>query len=255
MATRSKHCDCIPQPAAVIGGDASHLFEFSLLLHRDISPLCCYHPLRPQSQSLSTGSLRLVSISLKLSPKRYTWLWHTFVYVVAPSIAVSSRCSALYCTRFILGLFCVTKHSCAQLGAALQVENPFMDLVFQPPTVERFALRKSFKGHLNSVSAVAFHPRKVGAGSCRPDTTRLRACPVRACTSRRLTIVSADKPSDRLTSKYDVRGFTNWPRSHSNSSSEAVLLSWHGRSFPGWYIGGLVASFEPQMLEGNKIIP
>lgn len=44
----------------------------------------------------------------------------------------------------------------------LQVENPFMDLVFQPPTVERFALRKSFKGHLNSVSAVAFHPRKVG---------------------------------------------------------------------------------------------
>ena len=45
---------------------------------------------------------------------------------------------------------------------SLQVENPFLDLVFQPPTVERFALRKSFKGHLNSVSAVAFHPRKVG---------------------------------------------------------------------------------------------
>ena len=42
-----------------------------------------------------------------------------------------------------------------------QVENPFLDLAFQPPTVERFALRKSFKGHLNSVSAVAFHPRKV----------------------------------------------------------------------------------------------
>lgn len=47
---------------------------------------------------------------------------------------------------------------------ALQVENPFLDLAFQPPTVERFALRKSFKGHLNSVSAVAFHPRKVGTG-------------------------------------------------------------------------------------------
>ena len=47
---------------------------------------------------------------------------------------------------------------------APQVENPFLDLAFQPPTVERFALRKSFKGHLNSISAVAFHPRKVGTG-------------------------------------------------------------------------------------------
>ncbi|CAN0539353.1 unnamed protein product, partial [Scytosiphon promiscuus] len=42
----------------------------------------------------------------------------------------------------------------------MQVNNPFLDLVFQPPLVEGFALRKSFKGHLNSVASVAFHPRK-----------------------------------------------------------------------------------------------
>ncbi|CAM9713984.1 unnamed protein product [Scytosiphon promiscuus] len=51
------------------------------------------------------------------------------------------------------------------------VENPFMDLLFQPPTVERFALRKSFKGHLNSVSAVAFHPRKAIVATVSDDET------------------------------------------------------------------------------------
>ncbi|CAM9146680.1 unnamed protein product [Ectocarpus sp. 12 AP-2014] len=51
------------------------------------------------------------------------------------------------------------------------VENPFLDLVFQPPTVERFALRKSFKGHLNSVSAVAFHPRKAIVATVSDDET------------------------------------------------------------------------------------
>lgn len=55
----------------------------------------------------------------------------------------------------------------------IQVDNPFLELVFQPPTVERFALRKSFKGHLNSVSAVAFHPRKVGS----PEISILKLLP------------------------------------------------------------------------------
>lgn len=58
-----------------------------------------------------------------------------------------------------------------------QVNNPFLDLVFQPPPVERFALRKSFKGHLNSVSAVAYHPRKVGyITSLRSFTVNLTLC-------------------------------------------------------------------------------
>eukprot|EP00752_Nemacystus_decipiens_P010662 g9494.t1 len=51
------------------------------------------------------------------------------------------------------------------------VENPFLDLAFQPPTLERFALRKSFKGHLNSVSAVAFHPRKAIIATVSDDET------------------------------------------------------------------------------------
>ncbi|CAN0403701.1 unnamed protein product, partial [Hapterophycus canaliculatus] len=46
-----------------------------------------------------------------------------------------------------------------------------MDLLFQSPNVERFALRKSFKGHLNSVSAVAFHPRKAIVATVSDDET------------------------------------------------------------------------------------
>ena len=41
------------------------------------------------------------------------------------------------------------------------VVNPFAALDFDAPPVERFQLRKTFRGHQNSVSGIAFHPRKV----------------------------------------------------------------------------------------------
>lgn len=40
------------------------------------------------------------------------------------------------------------------------VVNPFAELDFDAPPVDRFQLRKTFRGHLNSVSGLAFHPRK-----------------------------------------------------------------------------------------------
>ncbi|CAM9198454.1 unnamed protein product [Discosporangium mesarthrocarpum] len=59
----------------------------------------------------------------------------------------------------------------SRLPAEDQVNNPFLDLMFQSPPVERFALRKSFKGHLNSVSAMAFHPRKAIVATVSDDET------------------------------------------------------------------------------------
>lgn len=49
--------------------------------------------------------------------------------------------------------------------------NPFLDLEFPAPPVERFQLRKTFRGHLNSVAAVAFHPRKPILATVSDDQT------------------------------------------------------------------------------------
>jgi|MDSY01.1.fsa_nt_gb hypothetical protein len=49
--------------------------------------------------------------------------------------------------------------------------NPYAELDFDPPPVERFQLRKTFRGHLNSVSGVAFHPRKPIIATVSDDQT------------------------------------------------------------------------------------
>ena len=38
--------------------------------------------------------------------------------------------------------------------------NPFANLEFDPPAVQNFNLSKTFKGHLNPVAGLAFHPKK-----------------------------------------------------------------------------------------------
>jgi sperm-associated antigen 16 protein len=43
--------------------------------------------------------------------------------------------------------------------------------VFDPPPVERFLLKKTFRGHLNSVAALAFHPRKPVFATVSDDET------------------------------------------------------------------------------------
>ena len=40
------------------------------------------------------------------------------------------------------------------------VPNPYASLTFDPPGIERYQLRRTFKGHVNAVSAAAFHPHK-----------------------------------------------------------------------------------------------
>ena len=49
--------------------------------------------------------------------------------------------------------------------------NPFADLDFDPPRVESFQMKKAFKAHLNSVSAIAFHPRKPVLATVSDDET------------------------------------------------------------------------------------
>jgi sperm-associated antigen 16 protein len=49
--------------------------------------------------------------------------------------------------------------------------NPLAELSFPAPEVERFSLKKSFKGHLNAVAAVAFHPRKDIIATASDDET------------------------------------------------------------------------------------
>ena len=38
--------------------------------------------------------------------------------------------------------------------------NPFANLEFDPPAIQNFNLSKTFKGHLNPVAGLAFHPKK-----------------------------------------------------------------------------------------------
>lgn len=49
--------------------------------------------------------------------------------------------------------------------------NPFGDLSFEPPPVDRYGLKKTFRGHLNSVASVVFHPRKPVVATVSDDET------------------------------------------------------------------------------------
>eukprot|EP01041_Mallomonas_annulata_P012330 gene12330-25938_t len=51
------------------------------------------------------------------------------------------------------------------------VLNPFAELEFDSANVESFQIRKTFKGHLNSVSACAFHPKKPIFATASDDET------------------------------------------------------------------------------------
>merc|ERR1719261_517358 len=49
--------------------------------------------------------------------------------------------------------------------------NPYLKLDFDEPRCESFALAKTFKGHLNPVSALAFHPKKPIVATVSDDET------------------------------------------------------------------------------------
>lgn len=56
--------------------------------------------------------------------------------------------------------------------------NPFAGLEFDTPSFEMFQAKKSFKGHVNSVSSVAFHPKKsIFATASDDETWRLWTFP------------------------------------------------------------------------------
>ena len=49
--------------------------------------------------------------------------------------------------------------------------NPLADLVFDPVNVEQYVLQKTFRGHLNAVAGVVFHPRKPVFATVSDDET------------------------------------------------------------------------------------
>ena len=51
------------------------------------------------------------------------------------------------------------------------VVNPFLNLVFEAAPVGSYQLNKTFKGHLNSVSGLAFHPKKHILATVSDDET------------------------------------------------------------------------------------
>eukprot|EP01033_Poteriospumella_lacustris_P004989 gene4990-3566_t len=56
--------------------------------------------------------------------------------------------------------------------------NPFLSLEFDAAQFEQFSTKKAFKGHVNSVSAVAFHPKKsIFATASDDETWRLWTFP------------------------------------------------------------------------------
>ena len=55
-----------------------------------------------------------------------------------------------------------------------QANNPFLEMEFDPGNFEIYQMRKSFKGHVNSVSCCAFHPKKpIFATGSDDETWRL----------------------------------------------------------------------------------
>merc|ERR1719262_2141652 len=51
------------------------------------------------------------------------------------------------------------------------VPNPYASLTFDPPGIERYQLRRTFKGHVNAVSAAAFPPHKPILATVSDDAT------------------------------------------------------------------------------------
>ncbi len=49
--------------------------------------------------------------------------------------------------------------------------NPYLDMEFDPTNTENYMTRKSFKGHVNSISACAFHPKKPVFATASDDET------------------------------------------------------------------------------------
>jgi len=50
-------------------------------------------------------------------------------------------------------------------------DNPYLDVSFDSPTVEQYTLSKTFRGHTNAVSALAFHPKKPIMATVSDDET------------------------------------------------------------------------------------
>lgn len=59
----------------------------------------------------------------------------------------------------------------SRLPQAGSVVNPFASLAFDPPALGRFQLRRTFRAHLNSVSAAVFHPTKPILATVSDDMT------------------------------------------------------------------------------------
>lgn len=61
---------------------------------------------------------------------------------------------------------------------APEFENPFAATEFAPTQAESFSMTKTFKGHLQGVAAVAFHPKKsIVATASDDETWKLWTCP------------------------------------------------------------------------------
>lgn len=59
----------------------------------------------------------------------------------------------------------------ASFPAEETIKNPFADMEFDPVNFESYTVKKSYKGHVNSVSACAFHPKKPIFATASDDET------------------------------------------------------------------------------------
>jgi WD40 repeat protein len=65
-----------------------------------------------------------------------------------------------------------TVRKCASFGPPDDPSsNPYIDLEFDPASLDTFQLKKTQKAHLNSVSAIAFHPKKPIFATASDDET------------------------------------------------------------------------------------